>query len=114
MSNKRRTQKKNLNVSEVILLVVAAVLVATGGIWHAVIKNEQVEVTRQIEASRKRTALHRNEATSIKVQMGRKVDRYVIKNALQDQQSTMREMPIGVIEVVTPNEKDPVASHSPN
>ena len=107
--NKRKTQKKSFRFPEVILLTLAAVLVTAGGVCHAVIKNNQVQVTRQIEDSHRRTDAHNNDAMTVQVQIDRKVNRFVIKESLESQNSTLGETEVSQIEIVSSDDSGSVA-----
>jgi len=112
--NKRKTQNKAFKCSEVVLLTLAAALVTAGGVCHAIIKNKQVQVTRQIEESHRRTDTHNNDAMTIQVQVDRKVNRFVIKESLESERSELRETAASQIEIVTQPESESVATiHSP-
>jgi len=47
--NRRRKVKPHLGFGTIVFLIVAAVMLAAAGVFHAYVKNRQINVAREIQ-----------------------------------------------------------------
>ena len=88
--NKRRN-KKSFSLSELVLLGLAAVILAAGGVMHAYAKNEEVKMARKIDAAKKEIEEYEEYVVMVNVKINRRLDRYQMKSDLVAQNSLLRE-----------------------
>ncbi len=100
MNAKRK--KKHFSVSELILLGIAAVILTSGGVMHAYAKNKDVEIARKVDAAQKEIEQHHEAVAMVNVKIERKLDRYLLKDALLIQGSQLRETEPVQFEMVNP------------
>lgn len=100
MNAKRK--KKHFSVSELVLLGVAAFILTSGGVMHAYAKNKDVEIARKVDAAQKEIEQHNEAVAMVNVKIDRKLDRYLLKEALLIQHSTLRETAPSQFEMVDP------------
>lgn len=96
-------------VSTYLILVVSFVIIAFGGIRHAMLKNRQVQVCREIDASEHRTEEHQLDIRTIRMRSETLLDRFAIRDRLDEAGSQMRPIPIGLAEEVKPSAQQPTA-----
>jgi len=100
MNAKRK--KKPFSVSEIILLGIAAVILTGGGVMYAYAKNKDVEIARKVDAAKREIEQHYEAVAMVNVKMDRKLDRYILKEALEVQRSTLRDTSPMQLELVDP------------
>ena len=88
--NKRRN-KKSFSLGELVLLGLAAVILAAGGVMHAYAKNEEVKMARKIDAAKKEIEEYEEYVVMVNVKINRRLDRYQMKSDLLAQNSRLRE-----------------------
>lgn len=88
--NKRRN-KKSFSLGELVLLGLAAVILAAGGVMHAYAKNEEVKMARKIDAAKKEIEEYEEYVVMVNVKINRRLDRYQMKSDLLAQNSLLRE-----------------------
>ncbi len=101
--NAKRNIKKNFSLSELILLGLAAMILAGGGVMHAYAKNREVELARKIDAAKKEIEAYDEAVAMIHVKIDRKLDRCLMKEELAAQGSVLRPTHPSQIEPVRPN-----------
>lgn len=85
-----------------VALILAAAIAAGGGVLHAIYKNRQVQVARDIDAAERRIGQYQLETQTIRMRMDERLNRFTIRQELEQSGSTLRPIPIGLIEEVDP------------
>ncbi len=94
----RKRSRRNLTLGSIGFLVLVAVVLATVGVFHAYIKNMQVQVARETQKTEKRT-----QQLSMDIKMLQmRIDQQLILPLLRDRlkQSSLVPIPINVIEEI--------------
>lgn len=104
--NRFRNEPKT-HVSVYITLFLAALVVVTGGVMHAVYKNSQVQTERLIDQAETRIDQTRVKIRMIEVHTDKLLNRYGIKERLQASGSGLVAINTADIEVVGPVRPDP-------
>jgi hypothetical protein len=99
--------------STYLTLLVTAVIVAGGGVTHAVFKNRQIQVTREIDAIDLKIKQYRLDILTTQMRTESLLDRYLIKEQLKVTGSALVRIPPGVAEEVNPSAPSAVASVTP-
>lgn len=107
--NVRRTTKKNFSVSELVLLVIAAVILTAGGIMHVYASNKQIEIARKIDATQKQIDKYYAGVNMTNVKIDRNLDRYLMKEDLLARGSTLRATDPSQLEIVYPSTDVPAS-----
>lgn len=100
--NARKTTKKNFSISELVLLGVAAVIMAAGGIMHVYASNKEIETVRKIDAVQKEIDEYYADVNMINVRIDRNLDRYIMKEDLLARGSELRATDPSQLEMVEP------------
>lgn len=110
--NKHRTKKqRRLSVTEIVVLALAAMVLMAGGVTHAWLKNNQVEVMRNIDQAQQRIGDHEDSINSLQVKIDKKLNIYQLRADLENSGSTLKQVPSSAIEVIQPH---PAASQQAN
>lgn len=114
--NKRRNVHSSFGFIHAVVLVLSAVVLASGGIMHAYAKNRQVEVTREMDATRGRIDETNEAIKMVQVKIDRKLNRHIIRAALAERGSDLSAIPSQAVEVISPNTSNAktVAKTNPN
>ncbi|WP_193213411.1 hypothetical protein [Luteolibacter marinus] len=99
--NRRRNEPKT-HPSVFITLILAALVVVTGGVMHAVYKNSQVKTERLIDQAETRIDQTRVKIRMIEVNMDKMLDRFEMKDRLYAAGSTLEPITPADIVVVGP------------
>lgn len=104
--NRLRSEPKT-HPSVFITLILAALVVVTGGVMHAVYKNSQVKTARLIDQAEQRI-----EQTEVKIRMigvntDELLDRFDMRERLQENGSTLISITPADIEEVAPPRASP-------
>ena len=93
-------------------LILAASISAAGGVLHAVYKNRQVQVAREIDAIDRRMEQARLDIRTTDMRMDQLLNRFVIRKQIEESGSSLRPMPMGIVDVIdaTPGSRHFVAS----
>ena len=91
------------HISVFITLILAALVVVTGGIMHVVAKNSQIQVEREIDKAQKRIEQTRIKIHMIEVNADKELDRYVMREKLAQKRSTLVPVTHADLETVTPS-----------
>lgn len=94
----RKRSARNLSPGSIFFLVLVAVVLATAGVFHAYIKNMQVEVARETQKTERRT-----EQLGMDIKMLQmRIDQQLILPLLRDRlkESSLVPIPINVIEEI--------------
>ena len=84
-----------------IALVFIGVLLAGGGVGHAILKNCQVSVAREIDSAERRIEETQENMKMVQVKIDRKLNRHMIRADLANRDSQLVAIPSQDIEVVT-------------
>ena len=79
----RRRSTRNLSFGSVVFLVFVAVVLATAGVFHAYVKNLQVETARKTEKAEKRTGQLEMDIMTLQMQLDEQLNRYLLRERLQ-------------------------------
>jgi flagellar basal body-associated protein FliL len=104
--NTKRTKKKNFSISELLLLAMASVILAAGGIMQVYASNKQIDTARKIDAAKKEIDEYYAEVNMTNVKIDRNLDRYLMKEDLLASGSTLRETDPNQLEVVKPGKAE--------
>ena len=99
--NRLRSEPKT-HPSVFISLILAALVVVTGGVMHAVYKNSQVRTTRLIDQAEERIDQTRVEIRMIEVNADKLLDRFEMKERLETAGSALVPVTPADIEEVEP------------
>lgn len=112
--NRRREQPKS-HASVIFGLIVAAAIMATGGVLYAYYKNRQIQVSREIDAVEKNVEHCRYDIRTTDMRMDQLLNRFVIRQQLEQNKSRLRPISLAVVEEITPVQRTRrnVASVSP-
>lgn len=100
--NVRKSKKKNFSISELVLLGMAAVILAAGGIMHVYASNKEIDTARKIDAVQKEIDEYYAGVNMINVRIDRNLDRYLMKEDLMARGSELRETDSSQLEIVQP------------
>jgi hypothetical protein len=101
-------------ISTYLTLVVSFGIIAFGGIRHAMYKNRQVQVNRDIDACERRIEQHQLDIRTIQMRSETLRDRFSIRERLTSAGSPMRPIPVGFAEEVKPsNQPSAIATTLP-
>ncbi len=112
--NRRRNESRP-SMSIFFSVILAAVIVAGGGVLHAYYKNRQVSITREIDAIDRRVEQYRLDIRTTEMRMDQLLNRFVIRKQIEDNGSTLRPIPMGAVENIDPSitNRHSVASTEP-
>ena len=112
--NRRRNETRT-PFSVFFALILAAAIAAAGGVLHAFYKNRQVQITREIDAIDRNVVQCRLDIQTTEMRMDELLNRFVIRKQIEQNGSSLRPIPMGVIEEidVTPSSRHSVASAAP-
>lgn len=98
----RRRDEPRTPVSVFIAVILAATISAGGGVLHAYYKNQQVKITREIDAIDRNIEHCRLEIRTTEMRMDQLLNRFVIRKQLQENGSSLRPISIAVVEEIDP------------
>ena len=98
----RRRDEPRTPVSVFIAVILAAGISAGGGVLHAYYKNQQVKITREIDAIDRNIEHCRLEIRTTEMRMDQLLNRFVIRKQLQENGSSLRPISIAVVEEIDP------------
>ena len=112
--NRRRNEARP-SVSIFFALFLAAGIAAAGGVLHAYYKNRQVSITREIDAIDRRVEQYRLDIRTTEMRMDQLLNRFVIRKQIEENGSSLRPIPMGVVEQIDPanTTRHSVASATP-
>jgi len=104
--NRLRSEPKT-HPSVFITLILAALVVVTGGIMHAVYKNSQVRTARLIDQAERRIDQTRVRIRMIEVNTDELLDRFDMRERLHENGTQMIEVTPADIEEIKPARPEP-------
>ncbi|MEY4569676.1 MAG: hypothetical protein RLZZ398_1115 [Verrucomicrobiota bacterium] len=112
--NRRRNETRT-SASTFFALFLAATIVTLGGVLHAFYKNRQVQISREIDAIDRRVEQCRLDIRTTEMRMDQLLNRFVIRKQIEENGSSLRPIPVGVVEEidVTAASRHSVASAAP-
>ena len=96
-----------------VALIGAAVIAAAGGVQHAMYKNRQVKIKREIDAIERRVEQYKLDIRTTQMRSDSILNRFAIRKQLEDMGSALRPIPPGLPEEVNPAPPAAVASAIP-
>ncbi len=84
-----------------VMILIVTALLGTGGVLHAVMKNRQVVVAREIDEAQNRIEEAGETMKMVQVKIDRKLNRHMIRAELADRGSALVQIPSSAVEVVT-------------
>jgi hypothetical protein len=102
-------QKSATHISGMVFSapIIAAIIVAGGGILHAVYKNRQIQANRDIDAIERRIEQYKLDIRTTQMRSDILLNRFAIRKQLEDSGSDLRPIPLGLPEAI--NSKPPTA-----
>lgn len=100
--NKKRSETNQFGSLHIVMLIIVTALLATGGVLHVYMKNRQVMVAREIDATTKRMEETEEGMKMVQVKIDRKLNRHMIRAELADRGSSLQPIPSRALEVVNP------------
>lgn len=101
-------------VSTYLILVVSFAVIAFGGIRHAMLKNRQIQVSREIDACERRIEQHQLDIRTVQMRSETLLNRFAIRKQLEESGTEMRPIPVGFAEEVkTANTPSSIATTLP-
>lgn len=98
--NKRRHKDRRFSMSEIVVLILAAVVLMAGGVTHAWLKNSHVEVMRDVDQAERRISDHEDAINSLQVKIDKKLNIYQLRDDLERADSSLVLVPASAIEVI--------------
>lgn len=95
--NRRRTVTPHLSFGNVVFLIAAALVMASAGVFHAYIKNRQINVSREIQAVEDQISQRKLEIATYEMLLGDELNRFVLGARLKDISSDLRSIPVSVV-----------------
>lgn len=108
--NRLRSAPTSPHTSIFVALILAAVVAITGGIMHAVAKNSQVQVERQIDQALTRIDQTRVKIRMIEVRTDKELDRFVLRERLANSGMPLVAITAADIEEVLPPAMTPLGA----
>jgi hypothetical protein len=111
--NHRRDEHPNRHRFTFLSVIVGVLVAAAGGILYAYCMNRQVETNRELKRVEMRIKEHELAILNTRRLIDDDLGRYLIRDKLVQQHSTLKPIPPGVIEDVQPKQPRAVASMAP-
>ena len=111
--NRQKKAAPRIRTSTYLALIGTAMIVAGGGVTHAILKNCQVNVIREIDAVEKRTEKCLLDIRTTEMRSDHLLTPLAIRKQLRDSGSPLVQIPVGVSEEVTIAPPAAVASVTP-
>lgn len=100
--NKKKSQK-GLSLGTFFVVLTAAALVAGGGIFYVIVKNEQVQTQRQIAKIERQINDHNVAITGYRADIEDHLGRYRLRQQLEEKNSSLVAIPSGFVEICQRN-----------
>jgi len=94
-------------------LIAAMIVAASGGVLHAVYKNRQVQVNRDIDAIERHIEQYKLDIRTTQMRTDHILNRFAIRKQLEDAGSPLRPIPLGLPEEINTAPPAAVASAVP-
>ena len=96
----RRRHQSHASGFPIYAMILAALIIAAGGVLHVFYKNNQIKISREIDALDRRVEHSRLEIRTTEMRMDQLLNRFVIRKQLEQNGSTMRSIPLAVVEEI--------------
>jgi hypothetical protein len=96
----RRRDESRTPLSVFIALILAFTITAAGGVLHVIYKNRQIQVAREIDAIERRIEHGRLEIRTTEMRMDQLLNRFVIRQQLEENGSQLRPISLAVVEEI--------------
>ena len=112
--NRRRNESRTSGFP-IFALLIAAAIMAAGGVLHVYYKNGQIQVCREIDAIDRRVEQYRLDIRTTEMRMDQLLNRFVIRQQLEENGSSLRPISVAVVEEIKPatSARRSVASATP-
>lgn len=113
--NARRRNTSRASSTVIFAIIMGAAISAGGGVLHAYYKNQQVKISREIDATERRIEQTRLEIRTSEMRMDQLLNRFVIRQQLEENGSTLKPIPVRAIEEIhtSPSPQRAVVAVSP-
>jgi hypothetical protein len=98
----RRRDEPRTPASVFFAVILAAAIIAAGGVLHAYYKNRQIQISREIDAIDRRVEHCRLDIRTTGMRMDQLLNRFVIRKQLEDNGSSLRPISLSVVEEIDP------------
>ena len=98
----RRREEPRSHTSVIFALILAAAIMAAGGVLHAYYKNRQIQISREIDAIEKNVEHCRFDIRTTEMRMDQLLNRFTIRKQLEENGSNLRPIPLSAIEEIDP------------
>jgi hypothetical protein len=111
----RRRDEPRTPASVFVAVILAAAIIAGGGVLHAYYKNRQIQISREIDAIERRVEHSRLDIRTTEMRMDQLLNRFVIRQQLEENGSSLRPISLSVVEEIdsAPPSRRSVASAAP-
>jgi hypothetical protein len=96
----RRRNEPRIPAFVIFAVILAAAIAASGGVLHAYYKNRQVQASREIDAVDRRVEQYRLDIRTTQMRMDQLLNRFVIRQQLEDNGSSLRPISLAVVEEI--------------
>lgn len=113
--NRRRGAKAHLSFGTILLLITAAVVMSAAGVFHAYVKNRQVNVAREIQRAEERISQHELDIRTKQMQLAEQLNRFLLRDRLREFNSDLRPIPVSEVREIEASapERASLAAGSP-
>jgi hypothetical protein len=98
----RRRDESRTPASVFFAVILAAAIIAAGGVLYAYYKNRQIQISREIDAIDRRVEHCRLDIRTTEMRMDQLLNRFVIRQQLEENGSDLRPISISVVEEIDP------------
>jgi hypothetical protein len=99
--NRRRNEPRT-SFFPISALLLGAAIIAAGGVLHVYYKNSQIQITREIDAIERHVEHYRLDIRTTEMRMDQLLNRFVIRQQLEDNGSALRPISIASVEEIDP------------
>ena len=100
--SKNRVKKRNLSPAMFVLLVMTAISLATTGIFHAVMKNRQLQVVRQIDQVERRIKDQDRDIIYLEIKIDQLENHRELRESLTSSGTSLQPIPLESIVAISP------------
>ncbi len=112
--NRIRRKSRGLGPLGIILIIICAVVATTAGISHAMLKNKQLQVLREIEKTQGRIGDMELDIATEEMRTSAMMDRYELRSAIESIQSELTPISTAQLEVIDLAEGQKLVSNTPH
>ena len=110
MNRRRNERQKSIHPTTIIAICTALLLATIGGVWQAWLKNRQIQVMREIDQIERICGQHQLDIRTTQMRMDQLLNRFAIREQLQQLGSNLQPIPMGITEDVPLH---PAPDHQP-